>query len=326
MKQIAVVVTHKAIIAAIGNTRHMFGLVNDFLKAKGKEPLFDVKLVGATPEIILDNGLYTIHVDHVLEEVTETDLIIIPPMSGAMEPAISENMEYVPWIRKHYKQGAEVASLCVGAFILAETGLLDGEECSTHWSSVHVFRNRYPEIKLVDHRIITDHNGIYTSGGANSYWNLLVYLVQKFTNRDTAIRTSKYFEVEIDRNNQALFMIFEGYKLHNEETILVAQEYMEEHYNEKITIGQLCERFNMTHRTFQRKFKEATHDTVLEYIQKIRVEVAKKLLEGNRLTVSKVMFEVGYTDPKAFRDVFKRITGITPVVYKQKYKQLIPAI
>lgn len=181
-------------------------------------------------------------------------------------------------------------------------------------------------MNLVDHRIITDHNGLYTSGGANSYWKLLVYLVQKFTNRDIAIRTSKYFEVEMDRNNQAPFMIFEGYKLHPDQTILNAQEYIEKHYKTGITIGFLCEKFNMTRRTFQRKFKMATHDTVIEYLQKVRIEAAKKLLELNRLSISEVMFEVGYNDPKAFRDVFKKITGITPLVYKSKYHQMIPSI
>lgn len=326
MKRVTVLVTHKAIIAAIGNTRYMFELVNDFLKSAGKEPLFDVKLVGVTPNITLDDGLFSINVDQVLDEVTQTDLIIIPPMSGAMELAVADNMDYVPWIQKQYKQGAEVASLCVGAFILAETGLLDGAKCSTHWSTRYLFRNRYPEIKLVDHRIITDHSGIYTSGGANSYWNLLVYLVQKFTNRDIAILTSKYFEIELDRNNQSPFMIFEGYRLHNDETILEVQEYIESHFNEKITIDQLCEQFNMARRTFQRKFKEATHETVLEYIQKIRIEVAKKLFEANKHTVSEVMFEVGYSDPKAFRNVFKRITGITPLHYKQKYEQFMQVI
>lgn len=140
MKRVSVVVTHKAIIAAIGNTRYMFGMVNEFLKSSGKQPLFDVKLVGLTHERALDNGLFIIHVDAVLGEVKETDLIIIPPMIGEMEAAVSENMEYVKWIRKQYKQGAEVANLCVGAFILAETGLVNGEECSTHWKTVNEFR------------------------------------------------------------------------------------------------------------------------------------------------------------------------------------------
>lgn len=326
MKRISVIVPHKTIIAAIGNTRYMFGLVNGFLENSGNPPLFDVKFVGATPEIRLDDGLYTVNVDCALDEVGETDLIIIPPMSGDMETAVLENREYVDWIRMQYERGAEVASLCVGAFILAETGLLNGQECSTHWKTVNEFRKKYPEVELVDYRIITDHNGLYTSGGANSYWNLLVYVVQKFTNRDIAIRTSKYFEVEIDRNNQAPFMIFEGYKLHPDEPILDAQDYIEKHYKERITIAFLSEKFNMSRRTFQRRFKAATHETVIEYLQKIRMEAAKKMLELNRLSIGEVMFEVGYNDPTAFRDVFKKITGITPSVYKSKYELMIPVL
>lgn len=224
------------------------------MEGSGKQALFEVKLVGATPEIILDHGLYTIKVDCALDKVRETDLSIIPPLMGDMEAAVSENTEYVGWIRKQYEQGAEVASLCAGAFIPAETGLLNGEACSIHWNTANECRKKFPEVELVDHKVITDHNGLYTSGGANSYWNLLIYLVQKFTNRDIAIRISKYFKVDMDRNNQAPFMIFEGYKHQTDERILEAQEYIEQNYKTEITIGFLSEKFNRSRRTFQRRF------------------------------------------------------------------------
>jgi transcriptional regulator GlxA family with amidase domain len=320
MKKVSVLVTNKALIAPIGNARYMFGLVNEFLKNSGSKPLFEVRLVGASPKVELDDGLYTINVDDVLEDVNKTNLIIIPPLSGAMEPAVASNMEYVSWLKKQYSNGAEIASLCVGAFLLAETGLLNGIQCSTHWNTINEFKKRYPEVNLVDYKIITDYKGLYTSGGANSYWNLLIYLVQKFTNRDIAVRTSKYFEVELDRDNQSPFIIFEGYKLHTDEIILQAQEFIEENYETPITIGRLCEQFNMSRRTFERRFKVATQQTLIEYLQKIRVEAAKKLLEHSMHTISEVMDGVGYKDPKAFRDIFKKITGTTPLVYKTKYE------
>lgn len=319
MKTITVLITHHALIAAIGNTRYMFSMVNDFLKQSGHAGIFDVQLVGLTQEMKLNEGLFTIQADATVEEVKQTDLVIIPPMGGEMERAIELNKPFLPWIRQQYKQGAEVASLCVGAFLLAETGLLKGRKCSSHWQSAHQFRERYPDVELVDDKIITDHNGLYTSGGANSYLNLLVYLVEKYSSREIAIRTSKYFEVDFDRDNQTPFKIFEGNKFHDDEQVQWVQNYIETHYQEKLTINQLAEVSSLSRRTFHRRFKKATHLTVVEYIQHVKMEAAKKLLELNRLTVNEVMFEVGYSDPKAFRDVFRKVVGTPPLVYKNKY-------
>lgn len=319
MKNISILVVQNALIGAVGNARYLFEKVNHFLEDSGEKPLFDVKVVGINNDITLDHGLYTIQVDALLDEISHTDLIIIPPMSGEMESVVSLNKKYVPWITHQYKNGAEVASLCVGSFILADTGLLNGKKCSTHWQSAYLFRRMFPDIELVDEKIITDYNGIYTSGGSNSYWNLLIYLIEKYTNRELAIRASKYFEVELDRDNQSLFRIFEGHKLHGDEPILKAQKFIEANFQDKITIKQLADFCNLGRRTFQRRFKKATYHTVVEYIQIMRVEMAKKLLEENRLNVSEVMFETGYKDPKAFREVFKKTTGIPPNYYKNKY-------
>jgi transcriptional regulator GlxA family with amidase domain len=319
MKNISILVVHNALIGAVGNARYLFEKVNDFLKDSGDKPLFDVKVVGINNDIKLDQGLYTVQVDALLDEILHTDLIIIPPMSGQMESVLHLNKKYVPWVSHHYKKGAEVASLCVGSFILADTGLLNGKKCSTHWQSAYLFRRMFPDVELVDEKIITDYNGIYTSGGSNSYWNLLIYLIEKYTNHELAIKASKYFEVEMDRDNQSQFRIFEGHKLHGDEPILKAQEFIEANFQDKITINQLADYCNLGRRTFQRRFKKATYYTVIEYIQNMRIEMAKKLLEANRLTVSEVMFETGYKDPKAFREVFKKTTGIPPNYYKNKY-------
>src|SRR5699024_3633032 len=197
-----------------------------------------------------------------LKEVAKTDLVIIPPMSGDMGTSVEQNKEYIPWLAQQYKQGAEIASLCVGAFLLAETGLLNGQECSTHWQTANNFEERYPEVQLVDEKIITDNGGLYTSGGANTYWNLLVYLVEKFVNRATAIKVSKYFEVEMGRHSQLPFMIFKGTKSHHDEIIQQAQEYIENHYRQSLTISQLAEQFHLARRTFQRRFKSATNYSV----------------------------------------------------------------
>jgi transcriptional regulator GlxA family with amidase domain len=320
MKRVTILITHQALVAAIGNARYLFNMVNDFLKQSGKVPRFVVNLAGLQKEMKLNNGTFTIHTDVTTDELKRTDLIIIPPMSGDMENCIFLNREYIPWINEQFKQGAEIASLCVGSFLLAETGLLNGAQCSTHWQSSNEFRRRFPEIQLVDEKIITDYNGLYTSGGSNSYWNLLIYLIEKYTDRETAIHMSKYFEVERNRDSQLSFMIFEGSKLHNDDAVLAIQKHIETYFREKLIIDELAELAHLSRRTFQRRFKQATHLTVKEYIQKIRIEAAKKLLEENRLTVNEIMYQSGYNDAKAFRYVFNKVAGVSPLIYRRKFK------
>src|SRR5262249_7321859 len=157
---------------------YIFTAVNEFLKSAGKEPVFSVQLVGLTREVRVTDGLFSVHVDAVLQEAQKPDLIIIPAISGNLDVAIRMNQDFLPWITQQYKDGSEVASLCIGAFILGATGLLNGKSCSTHWLYANEFRDRYPEVELTDDKIVTEQNGLYTSGGANSYWNLLLYLIE----------------------------------------------------------------------------------------------------------------------------------------------------
>jgi transcriptional regulator GlxA family with amidase domain len=280
-----------------------------------------VQLVGLSPEVRVTDGLFSIHTDAVLAHARKPDLIIIPAISGNLDTAIRLNRDFVPWIVEQYKGGTEVASLCLGAFLLAETGLLNGRSCSTHWLFANEFRNRYPEVELTDDKIVTDQSGVYSSGGANSYWNLLLYLVEKYTSREMAILASKFFVLDIDRHSQSPFSIFKGQKIHNDPEIVRVQEYIESNYQDKITVDELCVKFGIARRTFERRFKKATNNTVLEYWQRVKIEAAKRQLEMSRKTVGEVMYEVGYNDTKAFRDIFKKVTSMSPVDYRNKYNK-----
>ena len=308
-------------IEAIADPRYLFTAVNQFLIAAGKQPLFQVQLVGAKKEVRLNNDLFSVHPDSLIKDVKKTDIIFIPALSGDMNSALQANKELVPWIIDQYKNGAEVASLCIGAFLLASTGLLNGKKCSTHWNSYNEFRTMFPEVEIVDGSIITEEHGIYSSGGANSYWNLLLYLVEKYTDRNTAILASKYFAIDIDRESQSAFMLFEGQKGHEDEDILKTQAFIEKNYQEKITVDQLADMVNIGRRSFERRFKKATNNTVVEYIQRVKIEAAKRSFESSRKNINEVMFNVGYTDTKAFRTIFKKITGLTPIEYRNKYNK-----
>ena len=322
MKNVSILVPETAVIEAVADPHYMFRAVNEFLQAAGKEPLFELQLVGLTKKIKLNNSLFTVNADKLLHEVEKTDLIFIPAISGDIETALQQNKEFIPWIVQQYENGAEVASLCVGAFLLASTGLVNGKKCSTHWNAADLFRKMFPEVELVDGRVITEEKGIYSSGGANSYWSLLLHLVEKYTDRETAILASKYFLVDIDKNSQSPFTIFKGQKQHDDDAVKDVQDYIEKNIDEKITVDTLADKVAVGRRSLERRFKRATNNSVLGYIQRVKIEAAKRSFETSRKNINEVMYDVGYTDTKAFRTTFKKITGLTPIEYRNKYNKL----
>jgi transcriptional regulator GlxA family with amidase domain len=317
MKHISILVPEQAVLAAIDDPRHVFSMVDSFFE----KPVFDIKLVGLKREIRLHNSSFSVHTDLLIDEVKRTDLIFIPAFTGDLPTALEINREFIPWIIEQREQGAEVVSLCVGAFMLAKTGLLDGKKCSTHWRAADEFRQMFPQIELVTDKIITEEQGIYTSGGATSYWNLLLYLVEKFTNRETAILTSKVFAIDIKRDSQSQFIIFKGQSDHTDEDIRKAQNFIENNFHERITIDELSNKIAVSRRSLERRFKRATNNTISEYIQRVKIEAAKKSFETSRKNITEVMLDVGYSDTKAFRGMFKKLTGMTPFDYRSKYNK-----
>jgi transcriptional regulator GlxA family with amidase domain len=234
---------------------------------------------------------------------------------------LKENQLLIDWIEKQYKQGAEIASICTGAFMLASTGLLDGKTCSTHWTATNTFRTMFPQVNLQTDKLITDENGIYTNGGAYSFLNLIIYLIEKYYDRPTAIFLSKVFQIEMNRNSQSEFSIFNGQKSHEDEVIQQAQAYIESRVDEKISVAYLSSKFAVGRRNFDRRFIKATGNTPVEYSQRVKMESAKKAFENSRKTINEVMYEVGYSDVKAFREVFRKITGMSPLEYRSKYNK-----
>lgn len=325
MKHVSILIPEEAVMVSIADPRYLFATVNDFLEASGKPAGFTVQLVGLSREVRLNKGSFSVHTDKVIQEVKKTNLIIIPALSGDLRRSVEINKDFVPWIIDQYYQGAEVASLCIGSFLLASTGLLNGKECSSHWKTANEFREMFPEVQLIDGRIISEADGLYSSGGATSYWNLLLYLVEKYTTREIAILVAKLFALEIDRKSQSPFIMFNGQKKHEDEPIRKAQEFIENNLSDKISVDELAVKFAIGRRHFDRRFKKATNNTPAEYIQRVKIEAAKKMLEIGRKNVNEVMYEVGYNDTKAFRSVFKKVTGLSPVDYRNKYNnEMVP--
>ncbi|MEY5048231.1 MAG: hypothetical protein RLZZ175_1590 [Bacteroidota bacterium] len=320
--KISILVPENSVMQSIADPQYLFSAVNNFMEMAGKKPFFDVQLVGLKKEIKLNNGMFTVNINQLVNDVKQCDLIIIPALFGNMKLAIESNKDFLPWINEQYKKGAEVASLCVGAFLLASTGLLNGKKCSTHWGFQNEFRAMFPEVEVVDGSIVTEENRLYSSGGANSYWNLLLYLLEKYTDRETAILASKYFVVDIDRESQAAYTMFQGQKSHKDEAVKQAQDYIDKNIHLKITIDELASLVSVGRRSFERRFKQATNNSVLEYINRVKVEAAKRSFESSRKNINEIMFNVGYNDIKTFRLIFKKVTGLTPLEYRNKFNKV----
>lgn len=313
-----------AVIGCIEGALKTFRIANAFLEGRGQQPMFTIQLVALTKSPRMYDGFFTVQPDATIASVKKTDLIIIPPVNGKMDDVVELNSKFFPWIREQHAAGAEVASLCVGAFLLAATGLLDHKKCSTHWSAEHLFRNMFPAVDLVSEKIITDEDGVYSSGGANSFWNLLLYLVEKYVDREMAVHIAKYYEIEIDRESQASFFMFKGQKDHEDAQVKKVQEFIENNFQDKITVAELAEMVSLSRRNLERRFKKATSNTVVEYLQRVKIESAKLSLESSQENVNEVMYKTGYTDTKAFRTTFKKITGLSPVQYRQRYHRAVP--
>lgn len=320
MKHVSILVPNGHIsVVNIAGTHQMLSWVNEFLQQSGREPLFNIQLVGINERPDSGGGLFPVVPETIIDRIQKTDLIILPAIHSDFEKSLQENKNLTPWIVEQYKEGAEIVSLCISSFFLAATGLLDGKPCSTHWQSANMFRELFPDVILTDEKIVTEADGIYTSGGAYAFTNLVIYLIEKYAGRETAIMAAKGFMIDIDRSSQSPFMIFTGQKTHKDEKVLKAQDYIEQNYKDKIAVNDLSEKVALSRRTFERRFKQATSNSVLEYHQRVKVEAAKKQLEKGRKTVNEVMYEVGYSDPKAFREIFRKITDMTPLDYLNKY-------
>jgi transcriptional regulator GlxA family with amidase domain len=294
---------------------------NAYWKDTGRKEVFKVELAGISKEVEFYGGLFTAKPHKHISSIARTNLVIVPSLNHNYVKAVNQNKGLVDWIAEQYKHGAEIASICTGAWLLAASGLLDGKNCSTHWSATDDFRRRFPKVNLQTDQLITDEHGIYTNGGAYSFLNLMIYLVEKYYDRQTAIFCSKIFQIEMDRHSQSSFIIFKGQKLHGDELIKKAQAYIESKLDEKISVETLSSRFAIGRRNFDRRFIKATGNTPVEYSQRVKIEAAKKAFESSRKTVNEVMYDVGYSDVKAFREVFRKITGVSPMEYRKRYNR-----
>ncbi|MGF6928770.1 transcriptional regulator GlxA family with amidase domain [Chitinophaga sp. W2I13] len=321
MKTVSLLIYEDAILSSVSSVIDILLGANRFLVGAGKEPAFKLELVSEKMKNIQLHSPAQFICYKTIDEVQHTDLILAPAFEGPPDTVLEKNKALVNWIRNMHASGTEVASLCFGSYFLAEAGLLTGKSCTSHWAALDDMRRRYPDINILPDKVMTDDDGVYTSGGAFISLNLVLYLIEKFSGRDTSIWVSKMFSIDMDRFNQAHFAVFQGQRRHEDEDILKAQAYIEQNYDQQISVEQIASQANMSKRNFVRRFKLATHNTPMEYLQRVKIESAKKELEKNAINISTLMYNAGYNDQKAFRQIFKRYTGLTPQEYRRKYSR-----
>jgi transcriptional regulator GlxA family with amidase domain len=324
MKEIVLIIHEEATLSTVTGAMDMFIHTNNLFQKLYKQQPFKIVLAGETPS----NQLLQIQSSFVsytsLHEISHPDLIIVPAFYGDRDAMLKKHQVIINWIKTMHQNGSEVASLCSGIYFLAEAGLLPGRSCTAHWSDMEDIVRRYPDVNFLSDMVITDQEGIYTSGGAFSSLNLILYLIDKFCGREVGIWASKMFSLDMDRISQSHFAVFKGQRQHKDDEILKAQTYIEQNHHLQINIDEIAGHTNMSKRNFIRRFKKATHNTPFEYLQRVKIEAAKKALEKGTQNINLLMYDAGYNDIKTFREVFKKITGLTPQDYKRKYSRADP--
>jgi len=322
MLKVSLVIHEDVVLSAVAGVIDMLEAVNKLRSSSGQPPAFKLELVSEKVKNVQLDVPAQFLCYTTMAETEQTDLIIVPSYKPDYREVLKKNQAVVDWIIRMHQAGTEVASLCIGSFFLAEAGLLNGKEATSHWMVVDEMQMYYPLINVKSDKVITDQNGIYTSGGAFSSLKLILYLIEKFCGRETAVWTSKRFSVELENNTQSHFAVFTGQHQHNDAEILKTQVFIEKNFAKDVSVEEISALTSTGKRNFLRRFKAATNNTPLEYMQRVRIEAAKKAIEESEPSLDQLMRITGYKDVKTFRMIFKRVTGLSPQEYRKKYSRL----
>jgi transcriptional regulator GlxA family with amidase domain len=290
-----------------------------FERNKPSTPLFEMEIVSPKGKPVVSNRNIRIHPDLDMEDVEKTDLILIPPYLFGVQPLPEELPDILQWITRHYRQHTRIGAICTGVFVLAMTGLLDGKIATTNWQVVKRFGRQFPEVRLKPERVLTEDAGLICSGAVTALYNLALYVIEIFGSEELSRACAKALLVDPSRNTQTPYMITKFWKNHGDQEILKAQEWMAENYTGTISIDDAARYAGLSPRHFKRRFKKATDETPLAYLQQIRVEAAKKKLETTADNIDDITRQVGYEDACTFRRLFKKHTALSPREYRDKF-------
>lgn len=315
---------NQAYASAITGALDLFALAGvTWQRMQGYQPtpFFKVQIATVRKQPVMCINHLEIRSHIAIEEVTQTDLLLIPTIGGSLLNVIEQNRSLLSHIKRHFHNGSDIASNCSGAFFLAEAGLLDGKEATTHWGYADLFSKRYPKVNLRAEKLITSDDTIYCSGGGMAWFDLALLLIERYCGHDIATTTAKAHVIDLSRGQQAAYANLRAKKYHQDPDILFIQDWLEMHFSETIQINKLASLVNLSSRTFNRRFKQATEQNPLEYLQVLRIEAAKKQLEISHDNVQRIINQVGYDDLSSFTRLFNKHTGLSPSQYAKKFKR-----
>ncbi|MFO0995085.1 MAG: helix-turn-helix domain-containing protein [Alphaproteobacteria bacterium] len=298
---------------------HSVGRVTNLLRGAAPAPRFDVTPVSLTGRQVRASYGLGVATEHSIHDIRDTDIIFVATAPLETDAAIAANRAALPWLRRWRDRGAAIAAVCTGVALLAEAGLLDGKKATTHWALADAYARRYPKADWRPDVFVTEDDGIFCGGGVYSSIDLSLYLVEKFCGHDAARDCARTLLIDMPRTWQSGYAVLPLSRPHADSEIRKAESWLQGHYREAIRLEDVAARFGMSARTFERRFKAATGEKPLAYAQRLRVAMAKQMLETGARSVQEVSSAVGYGDLAFFRTVFKRHTGVAPADYRARF-------
>jgi transcriptional regulator GlxA family with amidase domain len=319
MIETGLLLTRQHRLLSIAAMLDVFDTVNKFYTVKGEPSPFHITLLHLEGDHHQLDTL-TGHPSESILTASPKKLVLVPAFNNDnINGAIAGNYNFIPWITQQYQAGAEIATFCTGAFLLGASGLLNGKFATTHVDACDGFALAFPAVKLKADKTVTEDGRLYTSGGATSTFHLLLHLIQRHCGNDIAVKTAKFFAIDMDRDNPSYFSTFQPMRNHHDELVASAQQKIEDSYNDACTIEEMIKDIPASRRNIVRRFKQVTGITPIEYLQQTRIEAAKKLLIQTDKQMTEVICKSGYSDPKAFGKIFRKAVGMTPTEYRDKF-------
>jgi transcriptional regulator GlxA family with amidase domain len=295
------------------------GLLWNIFTGTQRSPRFRVTTASADGRPVTCDGGIWIQPNMALQDVEETDLIFVPAAWLSIDGVAELNAPIVRWLKQRGDSGVAVASVCSGVGLVAAAGLLDGKRATTHWGLAEQFRQKYPRVQWKPELMVTEDGGFYCGGGVNASLDLSIYLVERFCGHEIAIQTAKALLIETQRAWQSGFAIIPLKTDHRDGAISSAQEWMHKNFAKTFSLEDPARHIGMSVRNFLRRFRQATGDSPLVYLQKLRVAAAKRMLESDHSTMQEISDAVGYQDIAFFRALFQRHTGLSPSAYRERF-------
>jgi transcriptional regulator GlxA family with amidase domain len=295
------------------------GALWNALLGEPEQSAFRVRSASVGRRPVRPDGPYTLQPDEALESIGATDLVFVPSGGLDLDRMLREQAPVIEFLRDAFARGARVAGVCSGVALMAEAGLLDDRPATTHWGLAESYRARFPRVDWRPDDLVTESGGLYCGGGVYAALDLALYLVEVLCDRTTAVRCSKALLIDMPRACQAGFAVLPMGTRHDDETIGRAEEWIHRHCRESFRFDDLARELGLSPRHFIRRFKAATQLAPVDYLQRLRVRAARRLLEEGGVTVQEVGSHVGYEDAAFFRALFKRHTGITPAAYRAQF-------